>query len=375
MTKREIMIALLKHKEYKRTPFWLNGFTTKEMAEGYLGAENVPDDFVFCSEYQKGAPTEENQIKKIRYAEKSGSYAIAVGRNSNLAYGRGGPGVFLERIIEDQKDYYVTECETGIKTKYYKEPYSYGRSNYPLTTLDEIDDLKLPDPNEEERYRGIEAEVDFLKKKGYFVYANTNGILSGLYNYLYPFQDLMINLVENKAGVHKAINKVKEFNLTVARNFLERGVDCIGFCDDLGFATSLFFSRNMFKEFFLPFYREVADLCHQYDGFVHMHSHGNLLKVMDLLEDINIDILNPCLSEEQMDVEYLLNNYGQKMAFAGGISSSKLKDLTDAEIEDEIKGLVAKLRDKPYIMMAGFSQEMPQEKFDLIIDNIKKLSG
>jgi len=119
----------------------------------------------------------------------------------------------------------------------------------------------------------------------------------------------------------------------------------------------------------------VADLCHQYDGFVHMHSHGNLLKVMDLLEDINIDILNPCLSEEQMDVEYLLNNYGQKMAFAGGISSSKLKDLTDAEIEDEIKGLVAKLRDKPYIMMAGFSQEMPQEKFDLIIDNIKKLSG
>ena len=317
--KRDILLSVIHHEE-NIVPSWTMGFFNLQTAQRLLGEENVALDNFPKDEYRTGPTSPEDRLKNIRYSEKLDNYAIGVGQGANFAFGHAGPGEFRERLISWDENTRISQYETGVKKEVRTHPYFYQHFDYPLNTIEEARDIILPNPNDPGRYEGISEDVAFYKNQGYFTYANLNGIFSGIHYYFYPYDMLFLAMLEAKTALKILINKLIEFNLAAAENLLRTGVDCITFCDDLGDGRKLLFSPGLYRELFWPYHKDLCDLSHSYGAVVHMHSHGNIRRILPMLVEAGIDLINPLDVEEVGHLGPLKEAYGKKVTLVGGMS-------------------------------------------------------
>ncbi len=89
---------------------------------------------------------------------------------------------------------------------------------------------------------------------------------------------------------------------------------------DFGGQRGLLFSREIFRELFKPYLREINDWVHKYTNWkVFYHTCGSIIELMDDFVEIGIDILNPVqYGAENMDLEDLKNDFGNKVVLWGG---------------------------------------------------------
>ncbi len=360
------MLSILNHEE-NIVPSWTIAFFNTRVAKKLLGEENVITDFEPVTEYKVGYCDESNRKINIRYSEAVDNFAIGVGKGANFAFGHGGPGEFMDIIIESGENYYISQFETGVKREVRFKPYHfYKHFNYPIEVLDEIDKVYIPEANNERRFNGIEGDVKYYKQKGYFTYANINGFFSGLHYFFIPFDKLFIAMLENKRELKILIKKLATFNLTSAEQLLKRGVDCITFCDDLGSGESLLFSPDLYKELFYPYHKQLADLCHSYGTFVHMHSHGNIMKIINLIVDAGIDMINPIDPSEGMELRYLKEKYGDRITLVGGMDKYFFEWGKEKMYEYLKKIIKYARKNGGYILMdsGGIPDNISKEKYD-----------
>lgn len=318
MTKRDYMLSALHHEE-ELIPSWSMAFENIETAQRLLGEENTPSDIHPTERFRPGAADKDSWERKLRYAEKMDDFVIGVGHGGSFAFGHRGPGEFMERLLEKDDKHILSEYETGVKSEVRYFPHFYRHYGHPATTQEEFRTMTFPDADMAGRFDGIREESDFYHSKGYFTYGNINGFFSGLHYYLCPYDELLVQLLLDEDYVDEMLEKLGRFNLSAAEHLLRAGVDCITFCDDLGSGSSLLFSPELYKRFFFKWHKELADLCHSYGAFVHMHSHGNINKLMGDIVATGIDMLNPCDPFENMDMQQLKDAYGSKITFVGGV--------------------------------------------------------
>jgi len=231
-----------------------------------------------------------------------------------------GGGVLRTKLIEEKEEDLTFEFETGGKWRVHKNPFWRDYIYHPIQDIQNLERMKMPNPNEPKRYEGVKENIEYFKEKGYFTSPEINGFFSGVWYRYQNMQDFMANLLISKEFAKKVVNMVGGFNLETARNFLERGVDSILFCDDLGSNTGMLISPDLYKKFFYPWHKKLAELCHNYNAYLNMHSHGNINKIMPLLVKAGIDILNPVGPFDNMDLGELKERYKNRITFMGGIS-------------------------------------------------------
>ena len=245
----------------------------------------------------------------------------------------------------------------------------------PVNTPADLEKLELPDPGDPERWQDIEPDVRAFTEVGIMPAAKIMGFFSGIHNSFFDFQELMIALIEEPEFVHRLTGRLAEWSLDCTEQVLCRGVRLIEVCDDLGTPDGMLIAPEMFKEFFLGWYRRLFELCHSHGAFVHMHSHGNISSIIPLLIDAGVDILNPFDPHENPGLEELIERYGGSLVFCGFVPSDYYLFEKDSEIEDlfaRAAGLGKKCR-KGYIMMEhGFPEELTPERQRFILDMVEK---
>lgn len=375
MDKRELVLCALNHQE-SAIPLWHMGFENIETAKRLIGHENVPCNLLPELDYKKGASTEEDMLLNIAYAEQLDSSAIGVGKGGNFDFGHGGPGEFLEKLVETGADYYISIYETGTKKEVRSNPHFYRCFDYPVLKPENFDSFDFPNAADTSRYERISHEISFYKDRGYFTYANINGFFSGLHYFLRPFDEILMYMLTEPEFVGKVLKKLGEFNLTAAENLLKCGVDCITFCDDLGSGSSLLFSPEIYRKFFFPWHRELADLCHSYSAYVHMHSHGNISRILGDIVEAGIDMINPCDPYELKDMKCLKEEYSEGITFVGGLDKfffewdlDKMKEFLELTLKRGGRG-------GGYIFMdssGGIPENVSKEKFKFFMEISREL--
>ena len=319
MTKREELIAAIDHLEGP-VPAWTMAFFNIDLAKKLLGEENVMTDYLPQEKYKYGGADDENRERNVRYAQATDNCAVAVGRGGNFAFGHGGPGEMMERVIERGDDRLVSVCETGVKKLIQWNPHFYHSFDHPLETLSQVVDLTLPDAADPVRYAGIEEDTRYYRSRGYLPYANLNGIFSGLHYFFYPYDKLFLDMLLDRDNLRILIAKLADFNLSAAERLLRAGVEMITTCDDLGDGRNLLFSPDLYRELFKSYHRDLAGLCHNYGAWLHLHSHGNILRLLPDLVEVGIDIINPFDPTETGPLEEIKARFGKDITIAGGIS-------------------------------------------------------
>ncbi len=179
----------------------------------------------------------------------------------------------------------------------------------------------------------------------------------------------------NPGFVHRLTTRLAEWSLACTEQVLKRGVKLIEVCDDLGTPEGMLISPEMFAGFFLPWYRKLFALCHSYDSYVHMHSHGNIEPIIPMLIDAGADILNPFDPRENPNLEELVKRFSGRVVFCGFVPSDYYLIQRDEDIEALFARAAAlgKKCKRGYIMMEhGFPEELSPERFRLILDLVEK---
>jgi uroporphyrinogen decarboxylase len=97
----------------------------------------------------------------------------------------------------------------------------------------------------------------------------------------------------------------------------EAGFDAIFTSDDLGTQTKPFFSVEIFREFYKPYYKEMIDKAHELGMHFWMHACGNVERFIPEWIDIGLDVLHP-IQKHTMDESEIAAKYGHQITIWSG---------------------------------------------------------
>ena len=122
--------------------------------------------------------------------------------------------------------------------------------------------------------------------------------------------------------------------------------DGIWMYEDLGYKHRLFASPQMLGELIFPYFAEVVDFFHSYGLPVVLHTCGRMTEAMPLIVDAGFDAVNPMEVKAGNDLFQFVEQYGDKLAFFGGVDARIYetgdKPLIRREVTRYIQGMKAR---------------------------------
>lgn len=380
MTYRENFFSFLKGEDYDTVPIWLMGFENEDVARNLNPEYDFPENLSHNPEranYPWGRISYEERKRTLNYNRALLKPVVVVGWGANMPLGHGGPGEFHFSLIDLKENERTLICETGCKRIVKKNPHFYIDFDYPMKTVSDLDKLILPNPRDPSRYKGFEDDVQFFKEAGFFTGANLNGFFSGPHYFCIDYQEFLMSILLDPTNTKILIDTIGAWNIAAAEELLSRGTDCIILCDDLGSADNLLISPEIYENWIYPWHKKLCELAHEHGAYVHLHSHGNINKILPLLLSSGIDMLDPFDKEESMDlVEFLKTNKSTRTIPVGGLHKKFLEWDRDKQ-NDYLTFLFNRAKKAGrWILMdtGGISEKVGKGTYDFFMERIKELS-
>lgn len=143
--------------------------------------------------------------------------------------------------------------------------------------------------------------------------------------WLCGFETALMNMVLIPDVTAAIVRHVTDFWIEYCKVLLENAkgrVHIMQNCNDFGGQQGLMLSKKMFDTFFRPELARIYDTIHHYGVRVMQHSCGAVSEVIGDFIEMGADIINPVqVSASGMSPERLMNLYGGKVVFYGGIDT------------------------------------------------------
>ncbi len=139
------------------------------------------------------------------------------------------------------------------------------------------------------------------------------------------------------------------------------------FFEDLGFRERPFFSPSMYRELIKPGHARLFDFAHSCGCKVMMHSCGFIEPLLPDVIDAGLDCLQGMEAKAGMDLARIHANYGDRIAFCGGVDARVLIANDRSRIDAELKAKVAPVfaAGGGYILSSDHS-EPPEVDFETL---------
>ena len=141
--------------------------------------------------------------------------------------------------------------------------------------------------------------------------------------------------------VHRLFRALTDFYLTaITRAAREQQCDGIWTSDDLGTQSGPFFSPEIFRKFFKPYYTEIFGRMHELDLHAWMHACGNVEAFIPDWIDAGLDVLHP-IQKHTMDEAHIAAAYGPRLTVLAGLDVQQTIPWdTPTEVRAEVRRLL-----------------------------------
>lgn len=173
---------------------------------------------------------------------------------------------------------------------------------------------------------------------------------------LLGLEKMLVDMKANPAVVEAVLERTFAMHYEVSVRAFEanpRLIDMFWFANDFGTQKGLIMHPEMWRKFFKPRIKKLADLGHKHGLKVAMHSCGDVHAIIPDLIEIGIEVLNPIqISAANMDPVVLKREYGKDLIFFGAIDYNHvLNHGTEAEVRAEVRRIIDILgRDGQFIV-------------------------
>jgi uroporphyrinogen decarboxylase len=231
-----------------------------------------------------------------------------------------------KKEIIEETDTHVTERNGwGSIWKYKKGGFFY---EFLEPCIKDPDDFKnaVYDPADlDARYVVWEKEVAAEKKKGRCVF----GKIGGPYirtSFMRGETNFLMDIAGDPSFAKEMADRSAELLLDIGREEIRRGElqdTGVWIFDDMGCNNGPMMSPKSFELIFYPAYKKmVKGLKEAGASKVGLHSDGNIMPLLDMLVDAGIQVLNPIEPKAGMSIGKLMEKYGRKLAYVGGMCNS-----------------------------------------------------
>jgi uroporphyrinogen decarboxylase len=232
--------------------------------------------------------------------------------------------------------------------------------HHPLGMPD-LSGYEFPDPYAPGRFDSLKEKMEAHSDLFLLAWA---GDLFERAHFLRGLADLLVDFYLNPQFVHDLLDNILEFLLGNVSQLVELGIDGIFLSDDYGHQNSLLMSPDHWREFIKPRLSEFFARIKDEGLFTFLHSCGNVSAIVPDLAEVGLDVLHP-VQPEVMDIASLKVQYGDKLAFYGGISTQRtLPRGTPEEVEGEVRRTVQLMsKNGGYILAPGITlqHDIPME--------------
>ncbi len=208
------------------------------------------------------------------------------------------------------------------------------------------------DPDDPAYYDGLAERARALRQKTDFAIV-LNPPVGPVHQgqFMRGFADWLKDLYKHTEYVGRMTEIIADLWIRIVENALDavgKNVDAIYWGDDLASQNGPLFSPQAYRELIKPHHRRmIAALKANTDAKCIYHSCGSAYPFLEDLIEIGIDVLNPVqVLAKNMEPERLKAEFGDRVAFWGGIDIQKLLPFGSAEEvaaeTDRIIGILAK---------------------------------
>lgn len=189
------------------------------------------------------------------------------------------------------------------------------------TLAERIHKWTPPDPDQPGNYDWNQRDIAtygaeyWLMASGYFgLYERCYGMLS--------IPTMFETVVTEPKLAEEILEKITNYKIGVAKNFVKMKLDTGHVGDDLGTQTGPFVPPTVFKELLLPQYKRLFKVYKDAGWLMSMHSCGCITKFLPELIEAGLDVLEPV--QPCMDLPFIKKEYGKHLTFWGGIDTQRL---------------------------------------------------
>ena len=122
--------------------------------------------------------------------------------------------------------------------------------------------------------------------------------------------------------------------------------DGVWIYEDLGYRNGLYCSPATLEALIFPYYKEIVDFFHEYDLPVVLHACGNITQAVPLVVAAGFDGLNPMEAKAGCDALAFAAEYGDKLAFFGGLDARVLESGDRDLIRRETTKIVVGMKER-----------------------------
>jgi uroporphyrinogen decarboxylase len=160
---------------------------------------------------------------------------------------------------------------------------------------------------------------------------------------------LLMDLALDPEFVEALLARVSESLEGLVRGVVEAVGDVVDLIelpgDDYASNVSTIVSPAMFRQYFKPILARLVAIVKGYrtDLKVMFHSDGMIEPLLDDLIEIGVDVVHPLEPVEAMDLDQIKRDYGDKLAFLGGIDISHAMPGSEADVVEEVRRRIGQL--------------------------------
>lgn len=166
--------------------------------------------------------------------------------------------------------------------------------------------------------------------------------------------------------VHELYQRLTDFYIRVmerARHELK--ADGLFISDDIGTQKAPFFSLEIFREFFKPYYKQIFDKAHELGMHFWLHSCGNIELYLEDFIEIGLDVLHPIQKYTMEDRKIADICNGRICLFVGFDVQQIIPFGTPQEVREEVRHLIdTYARPEGRLMLTMGNGATPDWKFE-----------
>ena len=192
--------------------------------------------------------------------------------------------------------------------------------------------------------------------------------------------ELLMNLICEPEAVHRILDKLADFYcVLLERGKKECNLDGVFVSDDLGTQNDTFFSPEIFREIFKPYYKRVIDKAHELGMHFWLHTCGNIEKLMPDFIELGIDVIHP-IQKYTMDEKKIAEKYGDKICILAGFDVQQTIPYgTSQDCRKEVRHLIDTYQreDGRFLMTFGngLTEDTPIDSIEAVFDETYVYGG
>jgi uroporphyrinogen decarboxylase len=231
---------------------------------------------------------------------------------------------------------------------------------------------RWPDPDDERICGRIDDDAKQADPEGTFLSGSHRETLWEKSYMLCGMETMMSAIFNDPPFAREVLHRVMDFQLGIARHYVDAGVELVGMGDDLGTQRGPLLGPRIVEAFLVPQYRRLFDFYKPRGVLIGFHSCGCIESVLDTFMDLGVDVLNPVQATAN-DLDLVRGKTQGKMALAGAVSSALIVEGPSERIQAAVRKRLWQLgREGGYFCGPDQGMPWPEAHIQALHDAVEK---